>query len=234
MPNVLTGFDAFMMKMASRMWAPSIVMGLMIIVIAFFVGLSNSASVTEYFSASKVVREAAISGSALVSLKVSIEVIKTWLPPFKFMGMAFLFSGITFALAIIILTLKNAGIVIQKKIGVEPQIPKKPWYAHVFPLFMAMGLMTLIGTFIVGVWLAGIAGGYWDHSIATELNPAAAGSAFLAQLQLISSVKAWLAPLKFIGVASLLTGISLALYTIRFTLRKQTITLLDLLDRRRA
>lgn len=55
----------------------------------------------------------------------------------------------------------------------------------------------------------------WDASIANELNPAAEGSSALGKLGRINAVKAWLEPLKFVGVAMLLTSISLALYTIR-------------------
>jgi len=46
------------------------------------------------------------------------------------------------------------------------------------------------------------------------LNPAEAGSALLADLGTISAIKLWLEPLKFVGIAMLLSGIGLALATI--------------------
>ena len=49
--------------------------------------------------------------------------------------------------------------------------------------------------------------GYWNHSIATQLNPAAEGSPLLGDLQTISAIGAWLAPFKFVGIALVLTGI---------------------------
>ena len=43
------------------------------------------------------------------------------------------------------------------------------------------------------------------------MNPAEAGSALLADLGTISAIKLWLEPLKFVGIAMLLSGIGLAL-----------------------
>ena len=60
---------------------------------------------------------------------------------------------------------------------------------------------------------------YWNHSITTHVNPAKAGSALLAYLGTISAIKLWLEPLKFVGIAMLLSGIGLALATIVRILR---------------
>ena len=224
--------DALMFGMVRSMWAPFVLMGIAIVIIAFFVGLSNSGNVAQYLSFAKETREAAVAGSSIVGLKVSIESVKAWLPAFKFFGMGLLFSGITMALAAIILTLRNAGIVLQKEIGVTPNIPPKPWTAHMFPMLMMLGLIILIVALVVGIQLAGVSAGYWNHSISAELDPAASGSVLLTQLAGINATKAWLLPLKFVGVATLLTGIALALFTIRYTLRRQTLILLDLVEKR--
>ena len=43
-------------------------------------------------------------------------------------------------------------------------------------MFMMMGMMILIASLIIAIVVATVSYGYWNHSIATELNPAAAGS----------------------------------------------------------
>lgn len=231
MPFVLTGLDGAMYKMVRLMWAPFIVMGLLIVLYALPVGLQNSANTAQYLSASKIVRETAEAGSPLVTLKVHIESVKAWLPPLKFFGMGLLFSGITMALATIILTLRNAGVVLQRELGVEPVLPKRPWTAYMFPMLMMIGLTIVIVAAVQGFALASLAADYWNHSIKDQLDAAGAGSLLLGQLQSIEGTKAWLEPFKFTGIATLLAGIALALYTIRHTLRVQSVMMLRLAKR---
>lgn len=230
--SMLPAYDRLLARMARGMWALSIVMGLMIVVAAFIVGLWNSAQVAAYFAHSKEVREAAIAGTAIVAQKVSIEAVFAWLPGFKFFGMGLLFSGITFVLANIINALRAAGAGLQRTLGVEVKALPKPWQAKLFPPLMMMGLMILIIAFLISLWLAGVSAGYWNHSIASELDAAQAGSALLGQLATIQSVKAWLEPLKFAGIAFLLTGISLALATIRKILQFQAGRILEIVSAR--
>ena len=82
LPVKLTG----MQSIASKMWLPWLAMGLMIVVAAFVVGLFNSTTAADYFSVSKVVREAAVRGSDLATDKAFIESTKVWLPAPKFLG----------------------------------------------------------------------------------------------------------------------------------------------------
>ncbi len=228
--TMLPPYDRALARMARGLWVLSIVMGMGIVVAAFLVGLWNSGLVASYFSNAKEVREAAAAGSAIVSQKVTIESIFAWLPGFKFLGMGLLFSGITFVLANIINALRAAGAGLQRALGLEVKALPKPLTAKIFPPLMMMGLMTLITTFIISLWLAGVSSGYWNHAIKTELDAAQAGSAFLAQLATIQSVKAWLEPLKFVGIAFLLTGISLALATIRKVLQFQAGRIIEIVS----
>jgi hypothetical protein len=62
------------------------------------------------------------------------------------------------------------------------------------------------------------------------LNPAVAGSVLLSSLASISSIKLWIEPFKFLGMAFLLTGIGLALATIVRVLRWQSNRLWTLLS----
>ena len=62
-----------------------------------------------------------------------------------------------------------------------------------------------------------------------ELDQAVEGNAFLNTLSTISSIDMWVKPLTFLGMASLLSGIGLALATIVRVLRWQSSRLWDLL-----
>ncbi|MEE9248169.1 MAG: hypothetical protein V3U79_05685, partial [Dehalococcoidia bacterium] len=105
-----------------------------------------------------------------------------------------------------------------------------PMTAKMFPMVMMMGMMVLMASFIIGIVLAVITADYWNHSIATELNVASAGSGLLSDLGTIKAIDLWLAPLKFVGVAMLLSGIVLALATIVRVLRFQTVRIVDLVN----
>ncbi len=101
-------------------------------------------------------------------------------------------------------------------------MPKPPMTAQMFPMIMMLGMMVFIAALVIGIVLAFISYGYWNHSIASELNPALEGSQLLGTLSTINSIKMWLAPLKFVGMALLLSGIGLALATIVGILRWQS------------
>ena len=211
-----------MQKMARLMWVPFTVMGVMIVGIAFLIGLfSLTPTISDYFDFSKADREAAVAGSDMVDDRTSIEATKAWLPGFKFLGLGLMLGGITFLLAVIIGNLRVAGGNIQRALGAAPQVLKKPLTGHLFPILMMMGLMILMFTFGASIWLAVQANDYWDHSIATELNTAAAGSSLLDDLSTLQSTGAWLTPLKFVGMAFMFSGIALALATIVQVLRFQ-------------
>ena len=226
LPVKVTGMQA----MASKMWMPFIGMGFMIVLAAFIIGLVSSATTADYFTASKAVREAAASGSDLATQKAFVESTKAWLPALKFLGIGMLLGGITFLLATILGALRVGGGGVQQALGGEVRMPKPPMTAKLFPMVMMMGLMILIAALVVGIVNAALAFDYWNHSIATQLNPAAEGSELLADLGTINAIKLWLAPFKFVGMATLFTGIGLALATIVQVLRWQSNRLWNMLS----
>ncbi len=226
LPVKVTGMQA----MASKMWMPLIGMGFMIVVAAFIIGLVSSATVADYFTASKAMREAAVEGSDLATQKAFVESVKVWLPAFKFLGIGMLLGGITFLLATILGALRVGGAGVQQALGGEVRMPKPPMTAKLFPMVMMMGLMILIAALVIGVVNAILAYDYWNHSIATQLNPAAEGSGLLADLGVINAIKLWLAPFKFAGMATVFTGIGLALASIVVVLRWPSQGLWDLLS----
>ncbi len=220
-----------MQSMARKMWVPFIAMGLMIVVISFILGLVISSMEASYFSNSKEVREAAVRGSDIAVEKGTIEAMKQWVPSFKFVGLGMMLGGITFLLATILGNLRVAGGRVQKALGADQVVIKKPMIANIFPMLMMMGTMILIGAFIVSIVLAGTAGDYWNNSIATVLDPATPGGegdALLADIGSIKAINAWLTPFKFVGMAFLFSGIALALLTIVKVLRFQASRLSEL------
>ena len=113
-------------------------------------------------------------------------------------------------------------------------IPKPPLTAKMFPMLMMMGVMILLAAFIISIVLGFIAADYWNHSIATELNTAPAGSELLRQLGQLNAVNAWLTPFKFVGIAVLFTGIALALVTIVTVLQAQTKRVVEIVETAKA
>ena len=203
-----------MQSMAQKMRIPFTAMGVMIVGIAFLIGLfSLTPTVSDYFDNSKADREAVVEGSDIAGDRASIESTKAWLPGFKFLGLGMMLGGITFLLATIIGSLRVVGGNVQRALGASPKVLKKPMIGHLFPILIIMS--------IGNRWLATQANDYWGHSIAAELNTAAAGSELLNDLSTIEATKAWLTPLKFVGMAFLLTGIALGLATIVQVLRFQ-------------
>ena len=219
-----------MQSMASKMRIPFIGMGFMIVVASLIIGIFVSVSAAEWFSFSKVAREAAETGSRLATQKAFIESTKAWLPAFKFLGLGMILGGVTFLLATILGALRTGGGRVQEALGVPVHLIKTPMTATMFPMFMIMGMMILIAALVVGLVEATLAYGYWNNSIATVLDPAVEGSALLNTLSTISSIKMWLEPLKFLGMAFLLTGIGLDLATIVRVLRWQSSRLWDILS----
>ena len=223
LPVKVTGMQA----MASKMWMPFLAMGFMIVVASFILGLVNSATAADYFTASKVVREAAPGDSDLATQKAFIESTKVWLPAFKFLGLGMLLGGITFLLATILGSLRAGGGKVQEALGLEVKMIKPPMTAKLFPMFMMMGMMILIASLIIAIATATLTYDYWNHSIADQLNPSTGG--LLADLGTINAIKLWLEPFKFVGMAFLFTGIGLALATIVRVLRWQSSRLWEVL-----
>ena len=219
-----------MQAMASKMWIPFIAMGFMVVVAALIIGIVVSVTAADYFSFSKLAREAATAGSDLATEKAFIESTKAWLPSFKFLGVGMIVGGVTFLLATILGALRVGGGRVQQALGETVRMPKPPITAKLFPMFMMMGIMILMAALVIGIVLAVISFGYWNHSIATELNPAVEGSQLLNTLSTINSIKMWLAPLKFVGMATLFVGVGLALATIVGALRWQANRLWDMLS----
>ena len=136
-----------MQRMASKMWAPWIAMGLMIVVISFVIGLVLQNTEATYYANSKEAREVAVAGIDIVQDKGFIEVTKAWVPGFKFLGLGMMLGGITFLLATILGNLRVQGGRVQQSLSMPVVLPTPPITARMFPMFMMAGMMILNGCF---------------------------------------------------------------------------------------
>jgi hypothetical protein len=205
----------------SRMYPIVILMGLMIVIIAFIVGFSNSQAAAAYFASSKSVRE-----TTLMAQRAVIESTNLWLPYFKFLGIGLILGGIVMALRVILDSLKQVGMDVLSNLPAEkrPALPQAPWYGLMMPMVMMVGLLIFIVAFIASLQLAGIANTVFANPI-PAIDAAGAGSVLLSQVSTIHSVSSWLVPLKFFGIATLFLAITMGLATIATTLKAQTVLL---------
>ncbi len=218
-------FPFSMVEKMMPMYPMIAAMGWMIVFVAVLVGLfSLSPAQATFFSDAKAVRETAEVGSAFVQANMTSHTIEAWVPQFKFLGLGFGLMAITMSLGTIAKKLRAMGMAIASHIpaAMRPAMPPIPKAVQVFQLLTLMGVMILATAFVIGLVLAfGVVPDYWNHSIANGLNPAALGSALLAQLGVVASYSRWLNPLRMVGMSFLFTGITIALSVIIGTLRMQ-------------
>ena len=207
-----------MQKMAGRMWLPVFAMGAMVLIASLVIGAVQSSFASDLFELDKGARDS-VTGS-LLDKQQFIETTNVWLPRFQLLGMGLMFGGITFLLATILGNLRLAGAMVQKQSGRRMLVPKPHWSAQLFPMLMMMGLMILIGALVVSIVIAITAGDVFGNSI-SEINAAESGSGLLADFQDVQTFTAWLQAFAFTGLAVVLSGIVLALYTIAQALRFQ-------------
>ncbi len=208
-----------MQEMARRMWLPMFLMGAMVLIASLVIGAVQSGLSTDLFEVTKATREVTPSGS-LLDKQQFIETTSIWLPRFQRLGMGLMFGGITFLLATILGNLRLYGGLVQEKSGRKVLALKPPWSARAFPMLMMTGLIILIATLVISIVIAVIGGDVFGKPIST-IDGAPAGSGLLDDLQTVKTYGAWLQAAAMTGLAVVLSGIVLALYTIAQVLRFQ-------------
>ncbi len=207
-----------MQQMARRMWLPMFAMGAMVLLAALVIGAVQSSFASDLFELDKGTRDT-VSGS-LLDKQQFIETTSIWLPRFQLLGMGLMFGGITFLLATILGNLRLYGGLVQEKSGRKVLALKPPWSAQLFPMLMMLGVMILIGAFVVSIVIATIASDVFGNPIAA-IDGAESGSGLLGDFQTVKTYGAWLQAFAMTGLAVVLSGIVLALYTIAQVLRFQ-------------
>ena len=81
-------------------------MGMMILIASFVIGIVNATIANDLYSHSIREIDSAAAGSELLRELGTVKAITTWLAPFKFVGMALMFSGIAVALLTIVRVLR--------------------------------------------------------------------------------------------------------------------------------
>jgi len=205
-------------KMA-RMFGMLIMVGFIIVLIAFVIGYNNSQVTADYFSATKEVRE-----TTLLAERAQIESTALWLPYFKFLGIGLILGGIVMALRVIIDNLKGAGMKVMANLpeAKRPPTPAPPWYGLSMPGVMMLGEVIFILALVFALGNAGVARDLFGNNTIPAIDAAGKGSALLAQLQGIHASDAWLIPFKFFGVATVFLAIAMGLATITNILGHQT------------
>ena len=218
---VLAKPEATMMqKVARYMWAPMLLMGLMILAASVGVSIANAAAASDYFGLPQAVRGAADAPAGVIDDRQFIESTNVWLPGFQLLGIGLILAAITFSLANILGVFRAGGVRVQQAFGHEAQTLTPPITARLFPMLMMMGLMVLIVNLVIAAVIGSLAWDVYGHSVA-EINAAPEGSDLLGDLGTVNTFKTWLAPLPFIGIAMILVGISFAVHTILQVIRFQ-------------
>lgn len=211
-----------MQKMISKMagmFGMLIMVGFIIVIIAFVIGYNNSQVAADYFSVTKEARE-----TTMLAERSQIESTALWLPYFKFVGIGMILGGIVMALRVIIDNLKEAGLKVMANLpeAKRPATPKPPWYGLMTPMVMMIGEVIFIAALAVALGNAGVASDLFGSNTIPAIDAAGKGSALLAQLQGIHATDAWLIPFKFFGIATEFLAITMGLATIIKILGAQT------------
>jgi hypothetical protein len=198
-------------------------MGLLIVVVAFLFSLNVANANEIFFSADKATREAASTGSVLVTANVTRHALAAWVPALKFLGLGVLLGAITMALGYIVLILRDlsSNVTAHWPAMLNPGMPEKPRTAKIFPMLMMMGWIFLIISLVWALNMSGTASSCWAHSISSELNPAQPGSLLLTQLGTIHFSMPWIAFFRFLGMGFLFTAITVAVTVVIRTLQFQ-------------
>lgn len=129
----------------------------------------------------------------------------SWTQGLQFLGEGMLLSSISFVLGTILWAMRTGGSEVQASLGVKIKTLKMPVTAKVFVALMMMGLMVSIAQFVLYIALAG---------------GAAAN---------VAAWQAWLGPFRELGLALILTGITMALVTIGNVLNFQFDRIVELI-----
>lgn len=141
----------FIHRMARTMWAPSLLMGGMLVAVGFVLSLMQAGQVA--------------SDPALASD------LGAWTQGVQFLGEGFLLSGIAFLLGTILGSLRSGGGEVQESLGLRVKTLRMPVTAKVFVGLMMIGLMVEVAQFTGYLVLTTVDNPQSAASIAAWLGP---------------------------------------------------------------
>ncbi|RMF78014.1 MAG: hypothetical protein D6737_16080 [Chloroflexi bacterium] len=201
----------------AKIYPIMIVMGVMIVVIAFIIGIINANNAAEYFALDKVTRE-----TTRMDLMQDIQSTLIWMPTFKFLGLGMIMGGIIMALRVIMDNLRGLGYEALPRHH-HDKIPNPPGFWPLMPMFMMLGMVIFIVALIVGIVTAGDASDLFANPAPViDAGVTADGVNLIPTIQSIHQTEAWLVPFKFFGISTMFLSITLGLYTIVWILNRQT------------
>lgn len=141
----------FIHRMARAMWAPSLVMGGMLVTGGFVISLVH---------AGQVASDPALAAD-----------LGAWTQGVQFLGEGFLLAGIAFLLGTILGALRSGGGEVQASLGVRVMTLRMPAAAKAFVGLMMLGLMVSVAQFIGYVVLTAVEDPQRAGSMAAWLGP---------------------------------------------------------------
>ncbi|MEE8369604.1 MAG: hypothetical protein V3S00_02410, partial [Dehalococcoidia bacterium] len=104
-----------MQRMAGVMWAPMLLMGLMVLFASLGLSVVKANFASDYFGVSQAVREGANAPGFLIDKRQFIESTNVWLPGFQLLGIGLILSAITFSLTNSLGNLRLYGGLVQER-----------------------------------------------------------------------------------------------------------------------
>ena len=209
-----TGYT-FAQYLGIYLWLPMLLMGAMAVAAGFGLGIAQGAIGADLF-------ERFDAGD-----KADFETLGVLSSGFVVLGVGFLLSAISFALARIAGMFRVGGGQVQEAAGGPVQTLAMPWTAWAFLITMMMGLMIVIAGFVA-------------HVVAAfEIHDAWSGATSLSQpgntsdLGDANTLTTWAGPVARGGVGVLFTGIVFMLATIVHILRFQANRLAELAEQQK-
>ncbi len=191
------------------LWAPMTLMGIMLVATAFALSIARaqlSVDLSEQFTPLR---------------KANFEALGQLVPAFMFLGFAFIFTGISFAIARILGVFRVGGGDVQDAAGGGFKTLVMPLTAWAFLGTMMMAMMVLVFAFAGHIYAAVQAHEAWINAS----GPGAPDAPFLGRAETWGT---WLEGLRRLGVGMYLFSIALGLTTITKVIRFQTLRIREL------
>lgn len=194
------------------LWGPMALMGLMFVATAFALAIARaqlSVDLSEEFTPLR---------------KANFETLGQLVPGFMFLGFAFMFSGISFAIARILGVFRTGSGLVQEATGKGIKTPVMPVTAWIFLGGMMMGMMVLVFAFAGHIYAAVQAHDAWINAT----GPSGADAASLGRAETWGT---WLEGLRRVGVGLYLASIAVVFGTIVNVIRFQTLRIKELAEK---
>jgi hypothetical protein len=192
--------------MGVYLWLPMLVMGTMALLTALALGAAQANIGADLFREFTALR------------KANFETLGVLNGGFLLLGIGFLISAISFALARIAGIFRVGGGQVQEAVGGEVQTLAMPWTAWAFLMLMMGGLMVVIVGFVVHIVAAINVHDAW-------ISATGPADAIAYRLGRAETLTTWAVPVMRAGIAMLFTGIAFVLVTIIRILRFQAVRL---------